>query len=109
MRRAVWHSMKRVIDCELRIQNYWWRRAESLPSGSEEAEQARRQSWSSYWRRVEIWQMMESRAREWCCDVCPFGLTCAADGRSPGCTVLVGIVVRYTLLYIIGGIMGASL
>ena len=27
----------------------------------------------------------------------------------PGCTVLVGIVVRYTLLYIIGGIMGASL
>ena len=30
-------------------------------------------------------------------------------GRGLGCAVLVGIVVRYTLLYIIGGIMGASL
>ena len=41
--------------------------------------------------------------------MCPFGLTCAAGGRGPGCTVLVGIVVRYTRLYINGGIMGASL
>ena len=38
--------------------------------------------------------------------MCPFGLTYAASGRGPGRVVLVGIVVRYTLLYIIGGIMG---
>ena len=46
---------------------------------------------------------------EYCCDVCPFGLTCATDGRSPGCAVLVGIVVRYTFLYINGGIWGPLL
>ena len=57
--------MKRVIECELRLQHYWWRRAESLPSGSKEAEQARRQSWRSYWHHVEMWEMMESRARKW--------------------------------------------
>ena len=44
--------------------------------------------------------------RTYCCDVCPFGLTCVAGGRCPGCTMLVGIVVRYARLYIIGGIMG---
>ena len=36
-------------------------------------------------------------------------LTIIAGGRGPGCAALVGIVVRYTLLYIIGGIMGRSL
>ena len=35
-----------------------------------------------------------------------WSLTATTSGRGPGCTVLVGIVVRYTLLYIIGGIMG---
>ena len=41
--------------------------------------------------------------------MCPFGLTCAAGGRGPLCTVLVGTFVHYTHLYINGGIMGASL
>ena len=27
---------------------------------------------------------------KYCCDVCPLGLTCAADGRVPRCGVLVG-------------------
>ena len=27
---------------------------------------------------------------EYCCDVCPFGLTYATDGRVPRCRVLVG-------------------
>ena len=39
-------------------------------------------------------------------NVSDWSLTVIAGGRGPGCAVLVGIVVRYTLLYIIGGIMG---
>ena len=38
-----------------------------------------------------------------------WSLTVTAGGRGLGCVVLVGIVVHYTRLYIIGGIMGASL
>ena len=45
---------------------------------------------------------------EYCCDVCPFGLTYAADGRVPRCGVLVGNFVQYILLYIMV-VMGASL
>ena len=36
-----------------------------------------------------------------------WSLTVIAGGRGPRCAVLVGIVVHYTRLYIIGGIMGA--
>ena len=57
-------ASKRVIECELHIQHYWWSCAKSLPSESEEVERARRQSWSNYWRRAEMWAM-ESSAREW--------------------------------------------
>ena len=40
--------------------------------------------------------------------MCPFGLTCTADGRVPRCGVLVGDFVHYILLYIMV-VMGASL
>ena len=33
-------------------------------------------------------------------------LTVTVGGKDPGCTMLVGIVVRYTLLYIDGGKWG---
>ena len=39
-------------------------------------------------------------------NVSDWSLIVIAGGRGLGCAVLVGIVVRYTLLYIIGGIMG---
>ena len=35
-----------------------------------------------------------------------WSLTVTIGGRCPGCIMLVGIVVRYTRLYINGGIMG---
>ena len=38
-----------------------------------------------------------------------WSLTITAGGKGPGCAVLVGIVVRYTRLYINDGIMGPSL
>ena len=41
-------------------------------------------------------------------NVSDWSLTVIAGGRGPGCAVLVGIVVHYTRLYIIGGINGAS-
>ena len=34
-----------------------------------------------------------------------WSLIVTAGGRGPGCAMLVGIVVRYTRLYSIGGIM----
>ena len=34
-----------------------------------------------------------------------WSLTVTAGGKGPRCAMLVGIVVRYTRLYIIGGIM----
>ena len=37
-----------------------------------------------------------------------WSLIVTVGGMGPGCAVLVGIVVRYTRLYINGGIMGAS-
>ena len=42
-------------------------------------------------------------------NVSDWPLTITASGRGPRCAVLVGIVVRYTRLYINGGIIGASL
>ena len=36
-------------------------------------------------------------------------VTVTAGGKGSGCAVLVRIVVRYTRLYITGGIMGSSL
>ena len=36
-------------------------------------------------------------------------LTITISGKGPGCAMLVGIVVHYTLLYINGGEWGASL
>ena len=42
-------------------------------------------------------------------NVSDWSLTVTAGGRGPGYAVLVVIVVRYTHLYINGGIMGASL
>ena len=37
---------------------------------------------------------------EYCCDVCPFGLTYATNGRVPRCGVLIGDFIEYILLYI---------
>ena len=45
---------------------------------------------------------------EYCCDVCPFVLTCTTYGRGPRCGMLVGNFVKYILLYIMV-VMGASL
>ena len=60
--------------------------------------------WSApVWDHRDIWTNVTN-----CCDVCPFGLTCAADGRVPRCGVLVGDFVHYILLYIMV-VMGASL
>ena len=42
-------------------------------------------------------------------NVSDWSLTIIAGGRGLWCAVLVGIVVRYTRLYIDRGIMGASL
>ena len=39
-------------------------------------------------------------------NVSAWSLTVTVGGRGLGCVVLVGIVVRYTLQYIIDGIMG---
>ena len=39
-------------------------------------------------------------------NVSDWSLTVTTSGRGLGRAMLVGIVVRYTLLYIIGGIMG---
>ena len=39
-------------------------------------------------------------------NVSDWSLTITASGRGPECAVLVGIIVRYTCLYIICGIMG---
>ena len=49
------------------------------------------------------------RRRPWCCECVCWALTVTIGGMGPGCAVLVGIVVCYILLYIIGGIMGPSL
>ena len=38
--------------------------------------------------------------------VSDWSLTVTAGGKGPGCAMLIGIVVRYTRLYINGGIMG---
>ena len=35
-----------------------------------------------------------------------WSLIVTAGGRGPGCAMLIGIVVRYTLLYITSGVMG---
>ena len=39
-------------------------------------------------------------------NVSDYSLTVTISGKGLGCVVLVGIVVHYNLLYIIGGIMG---
>ena len=39
-------------------------------------------------------------------NVSDWSLTVTAGGRGPRCAMLVGIVVCYTLLCIVGGIMG---
>ena len=38
--------------------------------------------------------------------MCPLGVDCQTSGKVSGCAVLVGIVIRYSLLYINGDIMG---
>ena len=38
---------------------------ESLPIGSEETERANRLSLDSYWRRVELWEVLKKDARKW--------------------------------------------
>ena len=62
---AVWHSTKRVVESERKVQRFWEAVEESLPRGSEEAERANRLSWDSYWRRVEVWKDLEKDARKW--------------------------------------------
>lgn len=63
--RAIWHSTKRLVEGERKVQHYWETIEESLPIGSEEAERANRLSWDSYWRRVEVWKDLEKDARKW--------------------------------------------
>ena len=63
--RAVWHSTKRVMESERKVQRYWEAVEESLPIGSEEAERANRLSWDSYWRRIEVWEALKKNARKW--------------------------------------------
>ena len=45
---AVWHSTKKVMESERKVQHYWETVVESLPIGSEEADRANRLSWDSY-------------------------------------------------------------
>ena len=63
--RAVWHSTKRVVESERKVQRFWETVEESLPRGSEEAERANRLSWDSYWRRIEVWEDLKKNARKW--------------------------------------------
>ena len=63
--RAVWHSTKRVVESERKVQHFWEAVEESLPRGSEEAERANRLSWDSYWRRIEVWEALKKNARKW--------------------------------------------
>ena len=63
--RAVWHSTKRVMESEKKVQRYWEMVEESLPIGSEEAERANRLSWDSYWQRVEVWEALKKNASKW--------------------------------------------
>ena len=62
---AVWHSTKRVMESERKVQRYWETVEESLPIGSEEAERANRLSWDSYWQRIEVWEALKKDARKW--------------------------------------------
>ena len=50
--RVVWHSIKRVIESERKVQHYWETVEESLLIGSEEAEHANRLSWDNYWEEL---------------------------------------------------------
>ena len=49
VQRAVWHSTKRPMESERKVQRYWETVEESLPIGSKEAERANRLFWDSYW------------------------------------------------------------
>ena len=46
--RAIWHSTKRAMESERKVQRCWETVEESLPIGSEEVERANRLSWNSY-------------------------------------------------------------
>ena len=63
--RAVWHSTKRVVESERKVQRFLETVEELLPRGSEEAEHANRLSWDSYWRRIEVWEDLKKSARKW--------------------------------------------
>ena len=60
----VWHSTKRVMESNRKVQHYWNTVGESLPLGSEEAEHANGLSWDSYWRRIEIREALKKNARK---------------------------------------------
>ena len=62
---AVWHSTKRVVESERKVQRFWETVEESLLRRSEEAERANRLSWDSYWRRIEVWEDLKKNARKW--------------------------------------------
>ena len=62
---AVWHSTKRMIESERKVQHYSETVEKLLPIGSEKAEHANRLSWDSYWRRVEVWEAIKKDARKW--------------------------------------------
>ena len=62
---TVWHSTKRVMESERKMQCYWETVAKVLPIGSEEMERANRLLWDSYWRRVEVWEVLKKNTRKW--------------------------------------------
>ena len=53
------------MESERKMQCYWETVEKLLPIGSEETERANRLFWDSYWRRVEVWEVLKKNTRKW--------------------------------------------
>ena len=61
---VVWHSTKRMMESERKVQYYWETVEESLRIGSKEAECANGLPWDSYWGRIEVCEALKKNVRK---------------------------------------------